>query len=274
MTLYAIGDIQGCDCAFKRLIDEISFDPKNDHLWLVGDLVNRGPDSLGVLRRVMRLKENATVVLGNHDLHLLAVAAGVRKADPTDTISAVLEAPDSDEILDWIRQQPLLHHDPHTKRVLVHAGLPPFWSVAEAIQHAREINEQLQCTNWRKSLKTMYGNEPNIWSKKLNGKERRRFTINALTRMRFCDKNGRLNFDHNCKPGLQPSELLPWFDVPGRLNQDNHIVFGHWAALGILSRTDITALDSGCVWGGTLTAIPLEPRGGKVTVNCASIIDR
>ena len=273
MTLYAIGDIQGCARAFERLLDVISFNPKRDQLWLVGDLVNRGPDSLAVLRRVISLGENATVVLGNHDLHLLAVAAGVRDPGPNDTFNAILKAPDTNEILDWMRQRPLLHHDASAKRVLVHAGLPPCWSMAEATQHAGEISDLLQSNSWRKNLKKMYGNEPKIWSQKLSGEERHRFTINALTRIRFCDKNGKLDFEYSCKPGSQPAQLMPWFDVPGRLNQKTHVVFGHWATLGIVCRPDVTALDSGCVWGGALTAIPLEPAGEKITVDCGSIKD-
>lgn len=274
MTLYAIGDIQGCAGELEALLQKISFNASRDHLWLVGDLVNRGPDSLAVLRRIMALQAHATVVLGNHDLHLLATAAGARAPSANDTFGAVLEAPDAGELLDWIRHRPLVHHDAARTRLLVHAGVPPCWSVAEAIRWAREVTSALRSKRWRESLQSMYGNQPAVWSKKLTKKERRRFTINALTRMRYCDAKGRLDFEHSGEPGTQPAHLMPWFDVPGRLSRETQIVFGHWAALGVLRRADVTALDSGCVWGGGLTAIPLEPPGEPVSVDCAHLARR
>ena len=271
MALYAIGDIQGCAQAFAELLTAISFKPKRDHLWLVGDLVNRGPDSLDVLREVVDLGDSATTVLGNHDLHLLASAVGVRKPSEGDTFQAVLAAPDAANILDWLRSRPLLHYDAMRKRLLVHAGLPPGWSVSDALSRAAEIAERLRGPNWATALKTMYGDEPRSWSADREGPDRLRYIINALTRMRYCDRRGNLDFEHTGPPGSQPAHLIPWFEFPGRKSEDTHIVFGHWASLGLLQRTNITALDSGCIWGGSLTAIPLEPAGAPIAVACTRV---
>lgn len=258
MRLFAIGDIQGCAGAFDALLRKIAFRPSRDRLWLVGDLVNRGPDSLGVLRRVMRLGRSVTCVLGNHDLHLLATVAGRRELSPADTFHDVLEAPDSADIIDWLRHRPLLHHDARAHRVLVHAGIPAPWTVRQARAEACNVEALLRGRKWRHALQSMYGAEPSAWSDKLVGAERSRYTINALTRMRFCDKKGRLELSHSGAPGSQPKGLMPWFDVPGRRAANAHIVFGHWAALGLLRRPDVTALDTGCVWGNYLTAVRLD----------------
>ena len=272
MTLYAIGDIQGCAKTFNKLLGAISFDRNEDHLWLVGDLVNRGPDSLATLREVMSLGENVTTVLGNHDLHLLAAAAGVRKLGSNDTIHQVLAAPDAANILDWLRYRPLLHHDEARNLLLVHAGLPPTWSLAEAILRAAEIEAELQAPGWANTLKNMYGDEPRSWSADLDSADRSRYIINALTRMRYCDSNGSLNFEYAGPPGTQPKNLVPWFDFRERVEAKIHVVFGHWASLGLLRRADITALDSGCVWGRALTAVPLEPTGEPVAIACIEFL--
>ncbi len=269
MTLYAIGDIQGCGQAFTELLSAISFKPERDHLWLAGDLVNRGPDSLDVLREVINLGDSATTVMGNHDLHLLATASGVRKLGEDDTFQAVLAAPDAANILDWLRSRPLLYHDLKRKRLLVHAGLPPTWSVSEAVSRAAEISARLRGPNWAGALKKMYGDEPRAWSADHSDADRLRYIINALTRMRYCDEHGNLDFEHAGPPGTQPAHLVPWFEVPGRPSETTHVVFGHWASLGLLCRTNITALDSGCVWGGSLTAVPLEPAGDPIAVACS-----
>lgn len=270
MTLYAVGDIQGCARPFDALLDQIRFDPARDRLWLVGDLVNRGPDSLGVLRRVIALGDAVTTVLGNHDLHLLAAAAGIRRPNPRDTLAPVLAAPDRDALLDWLRRLPLLHHDEAAGRVLVHAGIPPAWSVADAKRAAREVESELAGPDWRDALADMYGNEPTRWSPRLDRAARHRYTINALTRMRFCTPDGRLDVEHSGPPGSQPSGLVPWFDVPDRAAADVHIVCGHWSALGLVRRADVTALDTGCVWGRALTAVPLDPPGDPIAVPCSS----
>jgi bis(5'-nucleosyl)-tetraphosphatase (symmetrical) len=258
MRLFAIGDIQGCAAAFDALLRKIAFRPSRDKLWLVGDLVNRGPDSLAVLRRVMALGRSVTCVLGNHDLHLLATVAGRRELSPADTFEDVLEAPDVDHIVDWLRHRPLLHYDSTTRRVLVHAGIPPAWTVLQARAEAREVELLLRGRKWRHALRSMYGGEPSRWSPKLESADRRRYTINALTRMRYCDRRGRLDLSHSGAPGTQPKGLMPWFDVPKRRAANAHIVFGHWAALGLLRRADVTALDTGCVWGNYLTAVRLD----------------
>lgn len=271
MAWYAIGDIQGCAAAFNALLKSISFRPSRDRLWLVGDLVNRGPDSLGVLRKVMSLGPSVTSVLGNHDLHLLATVAGGRDLSPSDTFDDVLEAPDAREIIDWLRHRPLLHYDAPTGRVLVHAGIPPVWTLATARREAREVERALRGPRWRNALRSMYGNQPSKWRDDLDTEDRRRYTINALTRMRYCDKRGRLEFRHSGPPGSQPKGLLPWFDVPDRPTSGVEIVFGHWAALGVVRREDITALDSGCVWGGSLTAVRLDRPAPPVRVSCAGL---
>ena len=270
MTLYAIGDIQGCYRAFESLLDAVGFDPSHDRLWLVGDLVNRGPESLAVLRRVIDLGEAVTTVLGNHDLHLLAAAAGLRRPSRSDTFQQVLDAPDAPDLLDWLRGRPLLHREPGTRRVLVHAGVPPGWSIDEAQAEALEVEAVLRGAAWREDLAGMYGNEPAAWSPGLSRRDRLRYTINALTRMRYCDREGRLDLQCSGPPGSQPEHLMPWFDVPHRAAADDHIVFGHWSALGLLRRPDITALDTGCVWGRTLTAIPLaDPLAPPISIRCA-----
>jgi bis(5'-nucleosyl)-tetraphosphatase (symmetrical) len=270
MRLFAIGDIQGCAAAFDLLLRKIAFRPARDRLWLVGDLVNRGPDSLGVMRRVMSLGRSVTCVLGNHDLHLLATVAGRRELSPADTFHDVLDAPDLDSIVDWLRHRPLLHYDAETRRVLVHAGIPPGWTVTEARAEAREVEAQLRGRRWRHALKEMYGNGPSAWSRKLRGDERRRYTINALTRMRYVDRRDRIDLSYSGPPGTQPKGLVPWFDAEDRRSARVHIVFGHWAALGLLRRRDVTALDTGCVWGNHLTAVRLDRPARPVKVSAAA----
>ena len=274
MATYAIGDLQGCAEEFDKLLEKIEFQPSRDTLWLVGDLVNRGPDSVGVLRRVIGLGRSAITVLGNHDLHLLATVAGRRDLSPSDTFQDVLEAPDADELIDWLRHRPLLHYDASARRVLVHAGIPPAWTVRDAQTQAREIETLLRGRRWRYALRGMYGNEPEMWSSKLDREERRRFTINALTRMRYCDRRGRLDLRYSGPPGTQTKGLLPWFDVPDRKAANAHIVFGHWAALGLLRRADVTALDTGCAWGERLTAVRLDGPGRSVSVRCSTATRR
>src|SRR5690606_2177631 len=198
-------------------------------------------------------------------------AAGIRGPNPRDTLRPVLDAPDRDALLDWLRRRPLLHHDDAARRVLVHAGIPPHWSVADAARAAREVQDALAGPDWRDALAQMYGNEPARWSPRLARSERMRYTINALTRMRFCTYDGRLDLEHNGPPGSQPPGLVPWFDAPDRVAQDTHIVFGHWSALGLLRRPDVTGLDTGCVWGRALTAVPLDPPGEPIAVRCAGV---
>ncbi len=262
MAIYAIGDIQGCAGAFGQLLKEIQFKPGSDRLWLVGDLVNRGPASLDTLRQVRDLGDAATTVLGNHDLHLLALAAGARKPGKHDTLDEILDAPDATELLDWLRQRPLAHHEvvagqPH---LLVHAGLLPIWSVQEALVHADEVASALRAHDWRSFFLHMYGDEPSAWSDELGGYERLRVAVNALTRLRFCDASGVMDLKSKEGAGAAPPGFQAWFDIASRRSADTTVVFGHWSTLGLLLRQKLIGLDSGCVWGGALTAVRLPDR--------------
>ncbi|KAB2931258.1 MAG: symmetrical bis(5'-nucleosyl)-tetraphosphatase [Candidatus Contendobacter sp.] len=261
MAVYAIGDVQGCHDPLLRLLDLLRFDPAADVLWLVGDLVNRGPHSVEVLRLVHGLGERAVTVLGNHDLTLLAVAAGRVKPKRKDTFHTILAAPDQGELLDWLRRRPLLHHDPALGFTLVHAGLPPQWDLELAQSCAAELETTLRGPNCEDFLAHMFGGEPRRWRDDLAGYDRLRFIVNALTRMRFCAADGTLSLSEKGPPGGQEPSLLPWFAVPGRRNAGLNLVFGHWAALGYYRAPGIYALDSGCVWGNRLTAIRLDEPG-------------
>lgn len=258
MPTYAIGDIQGCYDEMRRLLDTIAFDPSSDRLWLVGDLVNRGTQSLEVLRYVRGLGDRAIVVLGNHDLHLLVVAAGVRKPHRGDTLDALLSAPDRDELLDWLRRQRLMHAG--DGYAMVHAGLLPQWSIAQALALAHEVEAALRHFDYGEFLRHMYGNAPVQWHDGLTGFDRLRVIVNAMTRLRLCTPEGAMEFTH--KTGLKgmPTGYLPWFDVPACASRETPVLFGHWAALGLLLRPDVLGLDSGCVWGRRLTALRLEDR--------------
>lgn len=258
MATYAIGDIQGCYDEMRRLLDSIGFDPAQDRLWLVGDLVNRGPQSAEVLRYLRGLGECAISVLGNHDLHLLVVAAGVRKPHRGDTLDALLAAPDRDELLHWLRRQRLMHAD--AGYAMVHAGLLPQWSIAQAMALAREVEAALQGPDYGEFLNCMYGNTPTQWRDDLAGYDRLRVIVNAMTRLRLCTPGGIMDFTHKTGLADAPAGYLPWFDVPGRASSDTPVLFGHWAALGLTLRTDLLGLDSGCVWGRRLTAVRLEDR--------------
>lgn len=262
MALYLIGDVQGCDSALARLLDEISFSPSRDTLYLLGDLVNRGPDSLGVLRRLMALDGAAHCLLGNHDLHLLAIAHGVRGPGRGDTLSAVLDAPDRGVLLDWLRQQALaLRLEVAGQQLLlVHAGVLPSWSIERTLALAAEVQDVLRSPDYGSFLGGMYGNTPTHWSEALSGVERLRVIVNALTRLRFCDAQGHMEFDSKEGPGKAPGGFMPWFDVPGRATARDTVVFGHWSTLGPLERRDVVAMDTGCVWGGCLSALRLDPQ--------------
>jgi bis(5'-nucleosyl)-tetraphosphatase (symmetrical) len=256
MAVYAIGDVQGCLDPLQRLLERIRFDPARDVLWFTGDLVNRGPASLGVLRLVRALGASAVAVLGNHDLHLLAVAAAASKHKARDTFDDVLTAPDCDELLAWLRARPLLYHDPDLG-ALVHAGLLPQWDIADARRLAREAETAL-AADTAGFFEHMYGDLPDRWREDLSGPPRLRVIVNALTRLRFCDPGGRMDLRPKGAPGEQPSNLLPWFRVPDRRNRGVRVVFGHWSALGRYHGDNVIGLDSGCVWGRTLTAVRLD----------------
>lgn len=255
MSRYAIGDIQGCCNELRALLTRIGFAADRDRLWLVGDLVNRGPQSLETLRFVRALGDNAIVVLGNHDLHLLAVACGCRSARRSDTLDEVLQAPDRDVLLEWLATRPLAHFE--VEDLLVHAGVVPQWTVETTLGLAREIESALR-NDPRNLFDHMYGDEPDHWSADLAGTDRLRFAINVLTRMRVCTNEGRINLRIKGKPPAAGSPWRPWFDVESRRTRENRVVFGHWSALGLVVRADVIGLDSGCVWGGALTAIDLD----------------
>ncbi len=258
MATYAVGDIQGCGAEFRQLLEQIQFDPAQDKLWLVGDLVNRGPDSLEVLRLVQSLGDRAITVLGNHDLHLLAVAAGVAELHHTDTLDEVLNAPDRDELLAWLRSQRLLHAE--GEYVLVHAGLVPQWSVEQAASLAREVESALRGPDYATFLHRMYGNAPHAWDDELTGYKRLRVIVNAFTRMRICTRQGEMEFRFKGELPDIPEGYLPWYEVPKRKSRDATVIFGHWSALGLKLESKVIALDTGCLWGGPMSAIRLEDR--------------
>ena len=259
-----IGDVQGCDEALARLLAHIGFSPSRDTLYLLGDLVNRGPQSLAVLRRVMALDGAARCVLGNHDLHLLALAQGVRKPHKSDTLQAVLDAPDRTQLIDWLRTQPLAL-SAHGW-LMVHAGVLPQWSAAEALALAGEVQAVLSSPQWPDFLHQMYGNQPDRWRDDLRGIDRLRVVVNALTRLRFCSADGVMDFDTKDSAAAAPPGFVPWFEVPGRCSAGTPIAFGHWSTLGLLQRPDVLALDTGCVWGGCLSAARMLGAAGQVEV--------
>lgn len=260
MARYLIGDLQGCDGALQRLLDHIDFSPSRDTLFVLGDLVNRGPGSAEVLRRLMGLGDAARCLLGNHDLHLLATAHGVRAPHRQDTLKAVLHAPDRAAMLDWVRHQRMAMHLQCGPRevLMVHAGVLPQWSVADTLALAAEVEAVLRGAGWMDFLRQVYGNAPDRWSDGLQGMARWRVIVNALTRLRFCDADGVMDFDAKEHAEHAPPGLMPWFDVPGRRTAQATLAFGHWSMLGWLDRGDVLSLDTGCVWGGQLSAYRLE----------------
>jgi bis(5'-nucleosyl)-tetraphosphatase (symmetrical) len=266
MPTYAIGDVQGCFEACQRLLRLIQFNSKQDQLWFVGDLVNRGSQSLEVLRFVKSLGKSQVSVLGNHDLHLLAVAFGVRALRPGDTLRDILDAPDCGELIDWLRHRPLLHEG--TGYVMTHAGLAPMWTAAQATQLAKEVETALQSDQAALFLENMYGDEPDDWQDNLTGMARLRCITNYFTRMRFCDISGKLMLGYKGTIADKPAGLIPWFEVPERCNANEKIIFGHWAALEKpLNKPNLYPLDTGCVWGNCLTAMRLED-GKLFSVSC------
>lgn len=258
MSTYVIGDVQGCYDALQQLLDIVKFDPPRDNVWFVGDLVNRGPQSLKTLRFIKGLGDAAVPLLGNHDLHLLVAASGHTKQYPGDTLAEILEAPDREELLHWLRQQKLMHVD--KGYAMVHAGLLPQWTIAKALTLAAEVEQALRALSYDCLLRNMYGNQPNHWHDDLVDDERLRVIVNAMTRMRLCTAQGEMEFKHKLAPVNMPEGYMPWYDVPGRASSGTPILFGHWASLGVLLRADVIGLDSGCVWGRKLTAMRLEDR--------------
>jgi len=269
--IWMIGDLQGCCEPLDQLLAQpaLKEDPQA-RFWFAGDLINRGPKSLATLRRVMQLEERAVAVLGNHDLHLLAAAAGVRKPGKSDTIDDILSAPDAKQLIDWVRHRPLAHfaHD----HLMVHAGTLAKWDVAKTLALASEVQDALRGPNWQRALQKMYGNQPARWDDQYRGGKRMRVIINALTRMRLCTLSGHMEFATKVAPGAWPPGLIPWFDVPNRATSNVTVVFGHWSTLGLLLRKDVICLDTGCVWGGKLTALRMRDRK-LVQVACGKGLD-
>jgi bis(5'-nucleosyl)-tetraphosphatase (symmetrical) len=265
MAHYLVGDVQGCDAALARLVDAIGFSPSRDTLFVLGDLVNRGPQSEQVLRRLTGYGASAQCLLGNHDLSLLALAHGKRAAHRNDTLDALLAAPDRDALLDWLRHRPLALHAHGL--LMVHGGLLPQWDLALALQLAGEVEAALRGPQLADFLGAMYGNQPDRWDDALQGADRLRVVVNALTRLRFCTPDGRMDLKASGGVDAAPPGLLPWFDVPGRRSAGLRIAFGHWSTLGYVNRPDIIAMDTGCVWGGCLSALRLGDEA-LVQVDC------
>jgi bis(5'-nucleosyl)-tetraphosphatase (symmetrical) len=268
MAVYAIGDVQGCFDELQALLELIDFDPLQDRLWFAGDLVNRGPKSLEALRFVRSL--NAVTVLGNHDLHLLASACVPGQRKRKDTLQDIIDAPDASDMLDWLRHRPLLHHDATLGYTLIHAGLPPQWDLETAKACAAEVEQVLRSDDYEAFFAAMYGNRPDLWDPALTGWDRLRFITNCFTRLRYCDSSGRLALEEKGPPGSQPEHLKPWFECEGRKSRDLRILFGHWSTLGAYDAPGVHALDTGCLWGGQLTAIRLDrPQAERVEYPCA-----
>lgn len=270
MATYAIGDLQGCYAPLRDLLEEIGFNETRDRLWFVGDLVNRGPQSQEILRFVKALGSRAVTVLGNHDLHLLMVAEGRAKLHKDDTLAAILEAPDREELLGWLRAQQMMHAE--GDYAMVHAGLLPSWSVPKALDLSHEVEEALRGSGYRSLMAHMYGNQPDRWDDALSGYERLRVIINVLTRLRICTADGRMELSHKGRIEDIPEGYVPWFAAPNRRSADKTIVCGHWSALGLLTEKNLVALDTGCLWGRRLSAVRLEDR--KIfQVSCPRMAD-
>jgi bis(5'-nucleosyl)-tetraphosphatase (symmetrical) len=273
MSTYVIGDLQGCRQPMQALLTRIHARSERPSLAFIGDLVNRGPQSLPTLRQIAQSRaagDAVITVLGNHDLHLLAVAHGIRKSHRSDTIKDILDAPDCIELLDWIRHQPLAHFE--QGHLLVHAGVVPQWSAQQTLAYAHEVEAVLRGPDWVDFLREMYGNAPDTWDDGLTGVDRLRCIVNVLTRIRFCTPEGMMEFTTKGGIDAAPPGYLPWFDVPGRRTEDVTVVFGHWSALGLLMRPNLIGLDTGCIWGGKLTAVCLDDRS-VLQVDCAAATD-
>jgi bis(5'-nucleosyl)-tetraphosphatase (symmetrical) len=268
MAMYLIGDVQGCDGALQHLLDKIDFSPSRDIVYLLGDLVNRGPASAAVLRRLMAYGDSARCLLGNHDLHLLTVAFGVRKSGRSDTMTDILESPDREALLWWLRQQHMALLEPlgGSTLLMVHAGVLPAWTATKTIALGNEVEAVLRSAECGDFLHTMYGNQPDTWTEGLAGADRLRVIVNVLTRLRFCTRDGRMEFASNSARDQAPVGYMPWFEAPERKTADVTVAFGHWSTLGWLNRFDVLALDSGCVWGGRLSALRVaKGLRGKMT---------
>ena len=269
MAQYAIGDLQGCYDPFRRLLDKIVFDPDNDRLWITGDLVNRGPKSRKTLRFVRSLGDAAISVLGNHDLHLIALANNIKEAGNNyHSLEKILDKSDRDELIDWLRFRPLAHYDAALNTIMVHAGIPPQWTIEDTVRYAAKLEKKLQSDSYIEFLEKMYGDKPRKWSEDLRGNKRRRFIVNSLTRLRMIRNDGALDFSHKGPPEGADKGLTAWFDAENAKWRGTRIVFGHWSALGLIVNDDLIAVDTGCVWGRQLTAVRLDQGPTIVQVRC------
>lgn len=266
MAIYAIGDIQGCYNELRRLLDSLEFAPCRDRLWLAGDLVNRGPHSLETLRFVKSLGDAAVSVLGNHDLHLIATVVSLGKTGKKDTLGPILRAADCDELIDWLRRQPLFHHDDNY--CMLHAGLPPQWDLELTLQMARETEQAIRGEDYQRFFRSMYGNKPTVWQDDLPKTEKLRFAVNCFSRLRFCTLDGELDFSQKGPPGSQPPHLMPWYAVPWRKSRHLRIIFGHWSTLGFYQGDNVFGIDTGCLWGGQLTALRLDDNPLRIAIDC------
>ncbi len=261
MATYAIGDLQGCLTPLLNLLNTIQYNPEQDQLWFAGDLINRGPESLATLRFVYSLGDKARVVLGNHDLHLLALSRGFGRLKKSDTLKEILNAPDRDQLLDWLQSQPLCYFDQTLNTVMTHAGIPPCWDLSQTLSYSQEVTDTLTGDHADDFFNIMYGSDPHQWDNSVSGMERLRIIVNYLTRMRFCTASGKLDLKSKEGPSTAKKHYSPWFSYPSKLPKDCQVVFGHWAALeGKVNHPNIHALDTGCVWGGSLTAMRLDDR--------------
>jgi len=266
MAIYAIGDIQGCYTEFRRLLEVIGFDPAEDRLWLAGDLVNRGPHSLETLRFVKGLGDAAVTVLGNHDLHLIATVVSLAKSGKKDTLGPILRAHDCDELIDWLRKQRLFYSEAGFN--MLHAGLPPQWDQQLTQRMANEAEQAIGGDDYQNFFRSMYGNKPSVWQDDLPKTERLRFAVNCFSRLRYCSADGELDFSQKGAPGTQPSHLMPWYTVPGRKSRDMRIIFGHWSTLGFYQGDNVISIDTGCLWGGQLTAVRLDDSLQRISIDC------
>ncbi|MDX1796586.1 MAG: symmetrical bis(5'-nucleosyl)-tetraphosphatase [Hydrogenovibrio sp.] len=271
MATYIIGDLQGCYDELLGLLDKIEYQPKHDTLWFAGDIVNRGPKSLECLKFVKNLGDRGKMVLGNHDFHLLAAYAGLDKyRSKSDTLKSILVSDEVDELVNWLRHQPLMAEHPDFPAVMVHAGIPPQWTLKQARSYAKEVEAVLQADDWKQNLiEHLFGNEPNAWDEQLTGWPRLRYILNAFVRMRYCDRDGRLEFKNKMAPSkaILKQTYQPWFCFDNRKNTDKEIFFGHWSTLGVIDAYDIHSTDTGCLWGGKLTAYCLDTQQ-RHTIKC------
>ena len=273
MATYVVGDVQGCYDPLRRLLDKLNLDFTQDQLWFAGDLINRGPKSLETLQFIISLGDNARSVLGNHECHFLATARGYKKPHRSDTFSAILASDNVEELIQWVRSRPFFYNDKKLGYSMLHAGVPPQWSMSDVKKHAAELEHVFQGDHLDDFLANMYGSEPSLWTPELSGNERLRFIINCFTRLRYCDLDGRLNLNVKGEPKAQDKNLIPWFKAPNRQTINKKIIFGHWSTLGLHQENNTICVDTGCLWGGQLTAIKLGEPEQFISTDCECTLE-